>query len=305
MTNLHRSQPLPPLRLSKGAVLADWQSAAVEGWRRSFLPGRGPRHGIIEAVTGTGKTLAAIACMVDAVGEVPALRIAVVVPGQALALQWQRELCRWLDLPPAAVGVRMAGHSDRLRDHRVVVWVIDTARDHLAADCAGLDVMLVVDECHRSGSAANLRIYRAKTRFRLGLSATAHRQREVDENGMLVPLEGQSHARELGPTVPPKVTVALAEKMGILPPFRLVHHGLELSDDEGQRYQWLTKKVSTAIADASNLGLSAGAIFSVIRSGPGGKYSAQQVNAAKAVQTALLARKHFLYRRLNGRGVRD
>jgi superfamily II DNA or RNA helicase len=102
----------------------------------------------------------------------------------------------------------MTGHRASLRTHRIVVWVIDTARERLAADCGGLDVMLVVDECHRSGSGSNRRIYEARTRFRLGLSATANRQGEVDENGLLVPLEQQVHVRQLGPTVEPRITVS-------------------------------------------------------------------------------------------------
>ena len=133
-------------------------------------------HGIIEAVTGTGKTLAAIACMADATTEVPDLRFAVVVPSQQLARQWAAELQRALNLPEGAVGLRMTGKRASFRTHRIVVWVIDSARRSLAADCAGHPVMLVVDECHRSGSPKNLRIYDAQTRFRLGLSATARRR---------------------------------------------------------------------------------------------------------------------------------
>jgi superfamily II DNA or RNA helicase len=83
----------------------EWQAHAVEGWRNSVHPARGPRHGIIEAVTGTGKTLAAIACMTDASQEVPDLRIAVVVPGQVLAKQRHRELVTSLGLRSDDVGL--------------------------------------------------------------------------------------------------------------------------------------------------------------------------------------------------------
>lgn len=235
-----------PLALVDGVHLAEWQANAVERWRDARHPTRGRRHGIIEAVTGTGKTLAAIACIVDAVAEVPDLRVAVVVPAQQLARQWAQELMARLGLTEREVGLRMTGSKASLRTHRIVVWVIDSARTALAKDCEGLQVLLVVDECHRSGSGKNLQIYRAPTRFRLGLSATAQRQGEVDEDGVLLPLERQAHARELGPTLEPRLTVAVAERMGILPPFKLVHHGLSLSPAEQEKDFQLSRSVTHA-----------------------------------------------------------
>ena len=285
-----------PLKLDGSVTLAEWQEEAVRSWRESRHASRGARHGIIEAVTGTGKTLAAIACMADASTEVPGLRFAVVVPGQLLAHQWALELKARLNLGDEDVGVRMTGRKASLRTHRIVVWVIDSARASLGADCRGLDVMLVVDECHRSGSAKNRRIYGAPTRFRLGLSATAQRQREIGEDGLLIPLERQAHARELGPTFV-RLTVAKAEAMGILPPFRLVHHGLSLSPAESGRYRLLSQEVSAAISEANQLGLVGGAVFAALSAGPGGRFTAGQIAAAQEVQRATLARKHFLYLR--------
>ncbi len=290
------TMPTPPFTLSPDLTLADWQADAVDRWRRSRHPTLGPRHGIIEAVTGTGKTLAAIACIADAVAEVASLRVAVVVPSQQLARQWAAELRRHLTLPPDQVGLRMTGHRDSLRHHRVVVWVIDSARRSLATDCRGHDVMLVVDECHRSGSTKNRRIFDAETRFRLGLSATAQRRGEVGDDGLVLPLERQPHARALGPTFV-KLSVARAEALGILPPFRLVHHGLSLTEKEQATYHGLCRGVREALAEASQLGLSAGAVQAAVAAGAGGRFSAQQVQAAKAVQAATLARKHFLYLR--------
>jgi superfamily II DNA or RNA helicase len=284
------------LQLSSSITLADWQQSAVDRWRQAEHPTLGHRHGIIEAVTGTGKTLAAIACMADAASDSPGLRFAIVVPSQQLARQWAAALQEALELPDGAVGLRMSGHRASLQSHRFVVWVIDSARRALAADCKGQDVMLVVDECHRSGSAKNRRIYDAPTRFRLGLSATAQRRGEVGADGLVLPLEQQAHARALGPTFV-RLTVAKAEAMGILPPFQLIHHGISLSPSEQLRYEVLSRTVRDALANASALGLSAGSCHAALVAGAGARFSADQVAAARAVQVTTLARKHFLYLR--------
>lgn len=289
------STPPPELRFRPGVRLLPWQEEAVTAWRESRHPERGPRHGIIQAVTGTGKTIAALACMVDAAREVPDLRFAIVVPGKDLALQWQREVRERLNLPSSEVSLRMTGHDGSLRRSRVVIWVVNSARDHLAVDCRGLEVMLIIDECHRTGSAKNRRVYDATSRFRLGLSATAERQREVDANGVRLPLDQQVHARALGPSCY-RLTVAAAEARGMLPPFQIVHHGISLSPAEDVKYARHTREVTDALAEASRLGVSAGQISAVIAS-KGGRWDASQRQAAQAAQAALLRRKHFLYLR--------
>lgn len=296
MTVLAETPKTALFQLQPQVTLMRWQQDAVAAWWASRHPTRGPAHGIIEAVTGTGKTIAAIACIASAVAKVPTLRIAVVVPSLPLARQWQTELRRSLTIDPDEVGLRMTGHRASLRTHRIVVWVIDSARRSLAADCRGHDVMLVVDECHRAGSPANRAIFGAETRFRLGLSATAERRSEVGDDGMVLPLDQQPHAKALGPTVT-KLTVANAEAMGILPPFRLVHHGLSLTEEEKGEYRRLSHNVTRALDEAQGLGLSGGAVNRALTAGAGGGFSPDQVAAAVRVQRALLARKHFLYLR--------
>lgn len=139
-----------------------WQRDALEAWRR-----RGHR-GVIEAVTGTGKT------MVGVIAATEELRrggqVLVLVPTRELLDQWAGVLCRHGPVH-ASVGRLGGGHRNDLGGHDVVVAVVNSARD---ADLrprrpGGL---LVADECHRYGSDGNRVALAAGFARRLGLSAT-------------------------------------------------------------------------------------------------------------------------------------
>lgn len=287
--------PLRPLELRETVSLDDWQVEARDAWRLAKHPERGTRHGILQAVTGTGKSIAAMACMVDASREAPELRFAIVVPGQELARQWKRELLEVLDLAPSEIGLRMTGESGSLRSCRIVVYVVNSARTHLAKDASGLPVMLVVDECHRTATAENRKIFETTTRFRLGLSATADRARDTDEAGIKLPLEQQVHARALGPSFY-RMTVADAERRGILPPFQLVHHGITLSPDESAQYEAISRRLRTAQQEMEQLGVNMG-MLTQAASGKGARWNPRQIEAARRVHALILERKHFLYLR--------
>jgi superfamily II DNA or RNA helicase len=282
------------LSLRSNVSLLPWQSEAATAWLASRHPTRGAGHGIIEAVTGTGKTLAAMQCMVEASRLHPSLKFAIVVPGRKLARQWETELARSLAIASSDVQVRGDGGKGSLNSSRFVVFVIGSARKMLADDTAGHDVMLVVDECHASASAKNRNIYAARTRFRVGLSATAQVATEVDELGIVIPLDEQTHARQLGPRCY-RLTHAEAERRGLLPPFTLVHHGVRLSAEEQEEYDGLTRGIGDAIADAEQHGVTPGMVVRIVTRPAA--WRPEQVKAASAIQHALLRRKRFLYMR--------
>lgn len=149
-------------RTMAGPELFAWQAEALDAWRR-----QGSR-GVVEAVTGTGKTMVGVAAAWDELAS--GRQVCVLVPTRDLLAQWQRELRRLL---PATVSVGLlgGGHADSLGQHDVLVAVVNSARE---ADIrprrpGGL---LVADECHRYGSAGNQVALEARFPKRLGLSAT-------------------------------------------------------------------------------------------------------------------------------------
>jgi len=290
-----------PLSSSTSKPPEGWQRDAVAAWLASRHPSRGPCHGIVEAATGLGKSILAMTCMVEASRLRPELRFVVVVPNRNLARQWVDDLTEWFQLPSDAVGKCWTGEHGTLDRHRVLVVVINSARRHLPALCRGKAVMLVVDECHASASASNRDIYKAQTVFRLGISATAQVPGEVDEFGVLLPLNRQPHALELGPLCY-RMDFGRADALGLLPPFRIVHHGLALSRtaprggiSELERYEQLTYTFNQAVQVAEGLGVQLGRVWAIARRRAGGRWSADQVAAAKSVDSAARKRKQFLF----------
>jgi superfamily II DNA or RNA helicase len=159
--------------------LKAWQKEAVSAWQHAG------RRGVVEAATGSGKTAVALAAMENLRAEFDDnARVAIVVPTIALAHQWRDQLETNLGLRGSLIGDQ---HSDALIDwkpsHAVLITVVDSARDGLARvlhewKTRGLTALLVVDECHRSGSEYNSRIFDGDYDFSLGLSATPERDDE-------------------------------------------------------------------------------------------------------------------------------
>jgi RNA polymerase primary sigma factor len=146
----------------RGPPLYAWQSEALDAWRSR----RG--RGVVEAVTGTGKTMVGVvaACEEFAAGG----QVCVLVPTRELLSQWRDVLAR--DLPShASVGLLGDGNRDRLDRHDVLAAVVNSARvaDLVPRRPGGL---LVADECHRYASDANRLALETGFARRLGLSAT-------------------------------------------------------------------------------------------------------------------------------------
>ena len=83
----------PPLQLRPDTDPLLWQEEACRAWVEGApAAGRRPGTGIIEAVTGTGKSLAAMMCRVEASKRWGSdLQFAVVVPGRQHARQWKND----------------------------------------------------------------------------------------------------------------------------------------------------------------------------------------------------------------------
>lgn len=148
------AQRLPPLYA--------WQADALAAWER-----RG-RRGVVEAVTGTGKTMVGLAAAAQelALGG----QVCVLVPTGELLRQWGDALARHLR-PGTTVGLLGAGRHDRMGDDDVLVAVVNSAR-HADLRPRRPGGLLIGDECHRYGTDANQAALEPAFPRRLGLSAT-------------------------------------------------------------------------------------------------------------------------------------
>ena len=161
-----------------GFTLHPWQSQAVDAWAAG--DGR-PYRGTLEIVTGGGKTLIALACAARAAAQRANLRLAVVVPTEALARQWREVIISHTTLNNGEVGLLGGGGNDSLSTKRALVCVLNSAAKRLPDDARnGQPLMLVIDECHRAGAPTFSRVLDTPCEYRLGLSATPDRE-ELDE----------------------------------------------------------------------------------------------------------------------------
>lgn len=156
--------------------LRPWQAEALMAWERSG------NRGVIEAATGTGKTaVALVAAERLRADRGVALRVVIVVPTIALATQWREAVTSELGVPSSVVGELHSGDGlDFSSRSHVLVTVINSARNAVQDQIAswrrqGLDVLLIVDECHRAGSGHNARVVNTEATATLGLSATPER----------------------------------------------------------------------------------------------------------------------------------
>lgn len=203
-----------------------WQAEALHLWLQR-------RRGVVSVVTGGGKTMFALQCFQAARAEVPDLRLAVIVPTLALLDQWVVALQLDLGLPEADTATYSGeGKADTPRLGNVLV--INTARELLASVVQSGRWMLVVDECHRAGSAENARALEGEFVAVLGLSATPERQFDDGFARFIEP--------RLGPVIF-EYDYASARIDGVIAPFEVHNIRFPLTEAEQERYDAVTRRI--------------------------------------------------------------
>ena len=202
--------------------LMPWQREAIEAW---YVNGC---HGIIEAVTGTGKTHVGLEAVAHTAEQ--GQRSTVLVPSVDLQDQWVARFETFLpSLRVARVGGKKSGNPARAD---VTIAVVNSA---LKSDLSTFaqDSLLVADEVHRYGAEQFQSALRAGYQRRLGLTATLERSDDAIET-FLRPY--------FGPTA---LTVgfdrAIREK--VVAPFRLVMAPIAMSADEEDAYGKLSRQI--------------------------------------------------------------
>ena len=149
---------------TESMVLRAWQRDALEAWRTAG------RCGVVEAVTGTGKTMVGVAAIGDVLGRGGVATV--LVPGLDLQEQWVSVLRG--QLPGARVGRYGGGFRDGRATHDVLVSTVQSA-GQVVGGVDGVPHLLVADEVHRYGSARFALALREYYDERLGLTATFER----------------------------------------------------------------------------------------------------------------------------------
>ncbi len=203
-------------RGSEPRELYRWQLDALISWLRCG------RRGVIEAVTGSGKTDVAIAAAADALRR--GRFVLIVVPSRVLMEQWHGRLTA------ALPGVRIGRLGDSGKDGSASCDVLVATR-HSAASAkpvppAGRGGLLIADECHGLGGGTLRRAMLPQYEERLGLTATLERSDDAVAK-LLVPFFGGICHRY-------GFEQAIAD--GVCAPPRVAFVGVDLTVDERGEY---------------------------------------------------------------------
>jgi len=204
-----------------------WQEECLDIWRKNDC------RGIVQAVTGAGKTtiaIKAVKSLMHLYGK--KLWTAIVVPTRALRMQWERIL-RSLLL-----------EQECPEDLRYQIFIINSARYQLARRILtklreGDAVFLIADECHHYTSPENRKIFEFIPYIKetsgcycsMGLSATLGDKDSVE---LLEPALGRiifryAHERAL--------------QEGVIAEFTLFQVALHFQPDEYEAYQELSERM--------------------------------------------------------------
>jgi RNA polymerase primary sigma factor len=225
--------PLPTTLPTDRERFNFWQNQAVDAWERAG------RKGIVEAVTGAGKTHVAYRA-IERLRKADRLYPLIVVPTIPLMSQWKSGLER--EFPGLRVGFQGDGYKDDFAtfvDGKPIDVIVSTIHsavpslesgllDHACSTGCG-KTMIVADECHHVLSrTAKMypKVLKFPFDFRLGLSATVGPY-EVEGLGRIIY----------------EYTLKTAVEQGIIPPFDIVNIAVDLTDDERERYLKLQKEI--------------------------------------------------------------
>lgn len=203
-----------------------WQIAACDRWERSGC------RGIVEAVTGSGKTWVGLEAIARMTARERSLDILIVVPNAALLRQWRDRLTT--AFPGQRVGLIGEGHDDDFSCIVIAcVAIVNSAVRRLPdlfahVSRTGGRTFLIADECHHYAEAPvwSTLTQRWDFDFALGLSATM----------------GRYEAPGLGRIVY-EYKFEDARRDDLVPEFDLVNIGVHLRSHEKDEYLRLTKAI--------------------------------------------------------------
>jgi superfamily II DNA or RNA helicase len=207
-------------------TLYRWQLDALVSWLRCG------RRGVIEAVTGSGKTDVAIAAAADALRR--GRFVLVVVPSRVLMEQWHGRLTG--ALPGARIGRLGDSGRDLPASCDVLVATRHSAAAYKPVPPAGAGGLLIADECHGLGGATLRRAMLRQYDERLGLTATLERSDDAVTELLLPYFGGICH----------RYGFEQAIEDGVCAPPRVALVGVELSSDERAEYVATEQQLVTA-----------------------------------------------------------
>jgi len=230
-------------RFHRKPRLRDYQIEAISRWLNNG------GKGIFEMATGTGKTYAALGCLVELLKRERRLFVVISCPFTHLVKQWKDNIVKFgysgLEAFGASIGWEdrlanaMFDFNSELLDILIIVTTHNTFSSEkfmrIVKKVSG-KCFVIADEVHGLGSPERQRGLMDKYQFRLGLSATPTRW--FDEEGTAVILS-------FFDKVVFEFPLQQAIEEGFLCKYDYYPYLVELTSDELEEYRNLTKKIAT------------------------------------------------------------
>jgi superfamily II DNA or RNA helicase len=239
---------------SSGDSLRGYQSEVIENWKAN------DHVGVICFATGAGKTFTALNAAKYWLEDENKRAVLILVPSQTLQKQWITEIRKVNGLVDSKIltvgggsnadlwkqalnGFTSFSKSDK---HRIVISVIDSAssENFIERVSWGNQLMVIADEMHNLGAPSYLNLLeKIDAGALLGLSATPER---YDEE------QNQNLRKVFGNDLKPVIDIGSAQELGVLVPYRYRFKKVQLTDDETEKYQELSLRISKLSAMAKN-----------------------------------------------------
>lgn len=214
----------------------DWQREALAKW---LLENRG----IVEVVTGGGKTVFAQMCLLEFFKERPGAQALIIVPTVSLLDQWWVALQEEMGASHEEIGL-LSGTDKIKGNERIIIAVINTARNFTEVFSKDKEIFLIVDECHRAGSPSNAKALQGDLTATLGLSATPEREYDEGFEDLIAP--------RLGPIIY-QYTYIDAARDGVISQFSLTNVRVDLLPDEEEKYRKYTRAIALALRNGHSV----------------------------------------------------
>jgi len=208
--------------------LREWQAKAFPLWWAK-------KRGIVKVVTGGGKTVFAIHCLVKYLEENKDHLIFIVVPSIALLDQWYEGLQK--DFNEKDIALNGGGeHLEHLS--RINISTIDSVKNIIEQFNAS-KTLLIVDECHKIGTEKRGEVLSNSWHATLGLSATP--ERDYDDNFYII-------IRKILGDIIFDYDYIDAREDEVIVNFKLLYAYAAMTPDEEEKYKKFTKSIQRRAA---------------------------------------------------------
>jgi superfamily II DNA or RNA helicase len=223
--------------------LHKWQTEAANSWEANG------NIGVVNAVTGTGKTIFAIECIRRFISNHPNAIVNIIVPTRVLMYQWAESVSSLLDLGIDVVGLHGDSIDDSHQDgKKIMIRIVNSAVNNNAmkfdvASHPSEHHLIVADECHMYGGEKYRTFLEIPCTSMLGISATP-----PDElpNGKPHPI-----IQKMGEPIY-NLNYRRAAEEKLISSFSLRYVGLDLVSTEKSLYERLSKEMWNCSKEIEN-----------------------------------------------------